>query len=99
MSETGTLISHNGKIKREELAQVPTPAATHRPVPHQLRQAGIVAELRTQHGQPSLARSSAEITVRGPQRACASMRGRGKEGPISIVTWGERLKRKYPRST
>jgi Domain of unknown function (DUF932) len=36
MSETGTLISRNGKIRREELAQVPTPAATatHRPVPH-----------------------------------------------------------------
>src|SRR5579863_4576260 len=36
MSETGTLISHNGKIAREQLAQVPTPpaTATHRPVPH-----------------------------------------------------------------
>jgi hypothetical protein len=28
MSETGTLISNNGKITREELAQVPTPATT-----------------------------------------------------------------------
>jgi hypothetical protein len=36
MSETGTLLSYSGKITREELAQVPTPAATatHRPVPH-----------------------------------------------------------------
>jgi len=37
MSETGTLISHNGKITREKLAHVPTPpaTATHRPVAHQ----------------------------------------------------------------
>jgi hypothetical protein len=36
MSETSTLISNSGKITREELAQVPTPAATatHRPVAH-----------------------------------------------------------------
>jgi hypothetical protein len=36
MSETGTLISYNGKITREELARVPTPpgTTTHRPVPH-----------------------------------------------------------------
>lgn len=57
MSETGTLLSHSGKITRQELAQVPTPAATatHRPVPHHeivealvetlsFRQIGVVRE-------------------------------------------------------
>lgn len=57
MSESSTLISQNGKITREELAQVPTPAATatHRPVPHHtivealvetlsFRQIGVVQE-------------------------------------------------------
>jgi len=36
MSENSTLISYNGKITREELAQVPTPPATetHQPIPH-----------------------------------------------------------------
>jgi len=36
MSETGTLISHTGKITRAELAQTPTPPATptHIPIPH-----------------------------------------------------------------
>jgi hypothetical protein len=34
--ETGTLISYEGKLTREQLALVPTPpgTATHRPVPH-----------------------------------------------------------------
>jgi len=57
MSETGTLLSYSGKITREELAQMPTPAATatHRPVPHHeivdalvetlsFRQIGVVRE-------------------------------------------------------
>jgi hypothetical protein len=36
MSESSTLLSYRGAITREELVQVPTPAATatHRPVPH-----------------------------------------------------------------
>jgi hypothetical protein len=36
MSETSTLIAHEGKITREQLATVPTPAPTetHRPIPH-----------------------------------------------------------------
>jgi hypothetical protein len=37
MSETSTLIGYSGRtIGREELALVPTPAATetHRPIPH-----------------------------------------------------------------
>ena len=36
MSETSTLIAYEGKISREELACVPTPAATttHQPIPH-----------------------------------------------------------------
>jgi hypothetical protein len=36
MPETSTLIAHEGKITREQLATVPTPAPTetHRPVPH-----------------------------------------------------------------
>ena len=36
MSETSTLITNNAKIGRDELAQLPTPAATatYRPVPH-----------------------------------------------------------------
>ena len=36
MSENSTLISYNGKITREELAQVPTPPATetHQPIAH-----------------------------------------------------------------
>ena len=35
-STTSTLITHAGKISREELALIPTPegTATHRPVPH-----------------------------------------------------------------
>jgi hypothetical protein len=57
MLETGTLISSNTKIGREELALVPTPAATatHRPIPHHeivealvetlsFRQIGVVNE-------------------------------------------------------
>lgn len=57
MLETGTLISSNSKIGREELALVPTPAATatHRPIPHHeivealvetlsFRQIGVVNE-------------------------------------------------------
>ena len=34
MSETSTLISCTGKITRAELTKLPTPSATHVPIPH-----------------------------------------------------------------
>jgi Domain of unknown function (DUF932) len=57
VSETSTLIACDGKISREELARVPTPAATatHQPIPHHqivealveslsFRQIGVIQE-------------------------------------------------------
>ena len=51
MSEIGTLISNNGKITREELAQVPTPlgTTTHRPVPHHEIVEALVETLGFRH--------------------------------------------------
>jgi len=51
MSETSTLISNNGKIAREELAQVPTPlgTTTHRPVPHHEIVEALVETLSFRH--------------------------------------------------
>ena len=51
MSETSTLISNNGKIKREELAQMPTPlgTTTHRPVPHHEIVEALVETLSFRH--------------------------------------------------
>ncbi len=51
MSEISTLISNNGKIKREELAQMPTPlgTTTHRPVPHHEIVEALVETLSFRH--------------------------------------------------
>jgi hypothetical protein len=51
MSEISTLISNNGKITREELAQVPTPlgTTTHRPVPHHEIVEALVETLSFRH--------------------------------------------------
>src|SRR6202030_4344433 len=52
MSETSTLIGYNGRtIGREELALVPTPAATetHRPVPHHEIVQALVETLGFRH--------------------------------------------------
>lgn len=51
MSETGTLIAYDGKITREELAQVPTPpaTATHQPVPHHEIVEALVESLSFRH--------------------------------------------------
>jgi len=52
MSETSTLIGYKGRtLPREELALVPTPAATttHRPVPHHEIVQALVETLGFRH--------------------------------------------------
>jgi hypothetical protein len=51
VSEINTLISNNGKITREELAQVPTPLGTtsHRLVPHHEIVEALVETLSFRH--------------------------------------------------
>ena len=51
MSENSTLISYNGKITREELAQVPTPPATetHQPIPHHRVVEALVESMSFRH--------------------------------------------------
>jgi hypothetical protein len=51
MSETSTLISYIGKITREELAQVPTPAPTetHQPIAHDRVVEALVESMSFRH--------------------------------------------------
>ena len=51
MSENSTLISYNGKITREELAQVPTPPATetHQPIAHHRVVEALVESMSFRH--------------------------------------------------
>jgi hypothetical protein len=51
MSENSTLISYNGKITREELAQVPTPSATetHQPIAHHRVVEALVESMSFRH--------------------------------------------------
>jgi len=55
MSETSTLIAYEGKITREQLATVPTPAptATHRPIPHHQIVEALVETLGFRQISPS----------------------------------------------
>lgn len=51
MSESSTLISYHGKITREELARIPTPAATttHQPIAHHEIVKALVESLAFRH--------------------------------------------------
>jgi hypothetical protein len=100
MSESqALLLSHTGKLTREQLALVPTPpgTATHRPIPHHEVVGALVDTLGLRHIAPVLAKHSKnfnlihslEIGVSDMQRNFAPMTeqvGRWRDSQLTDVT-------------